>query len=104
MDFRFLNSRKSRLGLTPKYQRNRVFDRLENRDARFYKKPGFCVQEDHELRTPTKETGFLAVLKTGMQDISKKPGFCVQEDHELRTPTQETGLFDRLENRDARYF
>jgi hypothetical protein len=59
-------------------KRNRVFDRLENWDARFYKKPGFCVQEDHDLRTPTKETGFLTVWKTGMQDFYKKPGFCVQ--------------------------
>jgi len=44
-------------------KRNRVFDRLENWDARFYKKPGFCVQEDHELRTPTQETGFFDRLE-----------------------------------------
>ncbi len=45
----------------------------------FYKKPGFCIQEDHELRTPTQETGFLTVWNTGMQDFYKKPGFCIQD-------------------------
>ncbi len=23
---------------------------MENRDAMFYKKPGFCIPEDHDLR------------------------------------------------------